>query len=118
MLRRAVPFQVGRRRAQHAMIRRKMFGDQMRGDLVADANVEIEAFAGNVDETIEQIEPHAQLRMTLREAFEDGSDDFAAEAEAARDAQRAARHLARRGDVLDELIDVVENLLGPRVDAL
>ncbi len=99
------------------MIRREPFGNQMRRDFVADADIEVEAFAAHVDETVEQIEPHAQLRIPLGEPGQRGRDETAAKAEAAGDAQLAAGNAARGGDVFHQLVDVVENLFGPGVDA-
>ena len=101
---RAMPRNVVRRRTQHAMIRREPPRDQMRRDLVADTDIEVEAFAAHVDETVEQIEPHAQLRIALGETRKRGRDEAPAETEAARNAQLAGRNAARGGDVFDELI--------------
>lgn len=90
----------------------------MIGDLVADPDVEIEAFARDVDEPVEQIEPHVQLRIAFVEAEQRGREHVPAEAEAARNPQRAARHAAGRRYVFDEMIDIVEDLFSPRINPL
>ena len=81
----------------------------MIGNVVADPDIEVESFARDVDKPVEQIEPHIQLRIACGEVEQRRRDDMPPEAEAARHAQRAAGHRARRRYVLDQLIDVVEN---------
>ena len=43
------------RRAQYPMIRRKPLRDQMRRDVVADADIEVEAFTAYVNKPVEQV---------------------------------------------------------------
>src|ERR1700738_1416483 len=62
LLWRAVAFDIVWRSAQHAMIRRQALGNQMRRDLIANTNIQVEPFPRHVDQTVEQIKTHAQLR--------------------------------------------------------
>src|SRR4051812_2469696 len=99
------------------MVRSEPLRNQMRRNFVADADIQIEAFAGDIDETVEQIEPYAKLRMFVGEPRERRRHDMPAEPEAARYAQRPAWNTPRGGDVFHELIDIVEDLFGPGIDA-
>src|SRR5471032_1000514 len=117
LLGRAMTFHILRRSAQHPMIRRQPLRNQMRRDLVANPDIQIETFPRHIDQPVEQVQAHTQLRMLIGKTRERGRHDMPSKTKAAGNSQRAARNAARGGHVFHEMVDVIEDFLRPRIDA-
>jgi hypothetical protein len=116
--RRAVLLQIRRRRAQDAVVGHQLARDQMRCDIVADADVQVKAFGHDIDQPVEHFKAHLQRRMRRNQARHHRRHHIAAEAKAAADAQQAARHVAPFGDFVQQAVEVFQDGHGVRVDAL
>jgi hypothetical protein len=111
----AVTFQILRRRAQHPMIRRQLARNQMRCDLVADAHVQIETLRGDIDDPVEQVKSRtfscgyaADKRATA------GATTCRPKPKLLEMRSVPLGDALRRGHIFDQVLDVIENLLGPR----
>ena len=67
---RATAGEITGRGAEHAVVRRKPFGDEARILQVGDANREVEAFAHDIDEGVAQHEIDRHQRVGVEEALE------------------------------------------------
>jgi len=117
-LRRAVPGEIGGRRAQDAAVVHQPARDQVRRDLVAHAHVEVEAFGDRIDQPVEHLETDLQAGMGGDQPGDRRRHQLAPEAEAAADAYPPARRAAPLRDFVDQVVEVVEDGLGAHVDLL
>ncbi len=116
--RRPMSFKVGRRSAQNAVIGHQLAGDEVRRDLVAHANIEIEALGHNVHQPVEHFKPYLQRRMRRHQPRHHRRHHIAAETEAAADAQQAARHIAPFGHFVQQAVEIFQDSHGMCVHPL
>ncbi len=107
-----------RRGAEYAVIGRQLAGNQIRCDIVADANIEIHPSLTKSTSRSPDIETQLQLRVLESQRRQRRGDNPTAKAEATDNTQRSLRHLAHVGKLIHHLIDILQNALRPFIDPL
>ncbi|MNP21396.1 hypothetical protein D3C76_1140110 [compost metagenome] len=114
----AVTLQVFRRRAQNALVLRQLAGNQIGGNVITDADIQVKTFADQIHQPIGNVQPQFKRRVFQRQRRQCRADKTPTEAETADNTQRTLRCLTGVGKLIHHLIDVVQNALCPLVNAL
>ncbi len=88
------------------------------GDVVADADLQVETFADDIHHAVEQVQTDFQGRIALCQQRQGRRHVIATEAEAAAQVQAAAGAVVGFGQFVAELLKVFEDAHGPALHPL
>ncbi|MNZ99820.1 hypothetical protein D3C78_1191590 [compost metagenome] len=115
---RAAPGQVGRGSAQHPAVSGQRLGNQVGGDGVTDANIQVDALFNQVHQAVMHVQAHIQARVALGQFRQRRGHKSPAQAKAAGNPQLAHRFAVLGADVVAHALHRIENLLRPLVHPL
>ncbi len=98
------------------MIGRQAARDHMRCDLVTHTHIQVKALGTDVDESIEEFQPHLQTRVAFGQCPQRRRYLLPPETEAAAYTQRPANLCRRATNLLYELVNIVKDALRPAVN--
>ncbi|MNR17648.1 hypothetical protein D3C85_1343250 [compost metagenome] len=115
---RAAPGQVCRRGAQHPAVARQRLGNQVGGDGVAHADIQVDAFGNQVHQAVMHVQANVQPRVAFGQLRQGRRHEAPAQAQAAGDAQLPGRLAVLGADVITHALHRIENLQRPLVHPL
>ena len=116
--RRAAPGQVSGRGAQDAVVTHQLAGDQVRLDVLAHPDVEVETLGDDIDQPVEHLEAHLQRRVGGHQLRNGWRHHVAPEAEAAAHPQLAARHALALGHLVEQAVQAGQDSQRPCIHLL
>ena len=117
-LRRAAPGKIVRRRTQHPPVACQALGDQVRGNLVTHADIQIAALGRQVHQAVMHVQAYVQPWVARRQRRQRRRHHPPPQAQAAGDAQLPGRLTLAGVQIIAHALQCLEDLLRPLIDPL